>query len=234
VRAGDFGRAAVRLYEPDSQSVTELRLEAHQFASVHSERYCSFEDLSCTCGRDTCAEKHRISAFASSDLPHKATLRSFVHSAVRGPLATPKPKSFAEGMLYAWLANRHGREALREVLLLQALTTQNDRGELRQRHDAEERIVMAADGVPIRRWRCGDCKSLEPGKEAACGFCDSAAYGSHPVVAWKHTGGPRMRDLGKFEPFLPDGGADPERILIEREDPMFDVDWEGFANDDQA
>jgi hypothetical protein len=224
-RAGDFAAGRVHFLAAGG-GATDLPFGAFEFASIHADEFCRFEDLSCKCGRDTCTKKHRISAFHPPEIHHKMTLHSFVQSAIRGPLPKPTPHSFKKGMLYAWLANRPVQDRIREAPLLRERMAKDDADHFGPFCDAADGLIRTSDAEPQRRLRCKGCGSLEPFGAQVCGFCGKKEFLPNPVTVWAYQG-PRECNMEELEAITADDGLDIESNLIAQEE--WYPEWEAAA-----
>jgi hypothetical protein len=109
VRASDEGEAAIQLAHvvPGSSGGSIggpiCGLRRGQFATLKALQHSTYEAFSCTCGTWQCDVRHRLTGWSPSILPPSASLRTFLWTAAKGPIAGFKLKGFVTGMLYALL-----------------------------------------------------------------------------------------------------------------------------------
>jgi len=242
LRGQHFGAATLRHLAATGPGAT-VKLEQQRFASLMAREYCKIADYICVCGIDTCKTKHRLSGF-SPGRHARATLSSFLWSAVKGPLPNPTPTAFATGMLYAHLSsNTVCGIQLRHVPLLRERMRQNPAARYAPYRDAVEAIVLHDTvshkkmvrclGVPNPGWnRDPHCDSLELVGAIDCGFCGHMQFSQPPTTVMELNGDGPPVPLDDLAP-LADPGLNPEELLMKLEETDIETDWEGYGNGEQ-
>jgi len=254
IRLDDHSVGTLRKVLSEGGKASEFEIPDRSFAVASGAKHCSMKLFSCPCGRDTCQGRHRIQSFDPCRLSAKATLKSFIFSAIKGSLPNMPPKSFKEGMLYAWLAQgwSGGVQRLRQVQMLKRQMIVNPAGHGVEYQGAVDGLVLISPDIHYeieKRFRCRrelpeafvkawrgstedlDCGCLSSDTDSACLFCAGQDFGAKPIEVWKYDGSFEDRELSveDLQPYVPDRGLNPEDLAINNED---NTDWEGHENDD--
>jgi hypothetical protein len=121
IRGLDEGRAEIQLahFVPNSHGGAiggeKCSLDISQTALLTAVEPSDIEAWSCTCGTWRCDERHRLSGWNPGGIPPKASLQTFLDTAIKGPKSKKKEgasnrqtaefplHSFITGMLYTLL-----------------------------------------------------------------------------------------------------------------------------------